>query len=169
MNELLQARASNTPWLSRALDYLHGCYETGHADKTIVVGCTGADGVALAAGLSSPGEHRHLVLLAQYLFAKQGVQHYLLAMPAWAGDQPVLVLEFAAPGGREHWLSRVRRGADGVYAGLSEATPYTVDGPLVADLLARGQSLPGIMRRELDSAYQRLRINAGEFCSGVQG
>jgi hypothetical protein len=59
---------------------------------------------------------------------------------------------------RRLYTAEVRRDAGGRVAGIAAPRLLDEQTALIGDLLASGQSLPGIMRRRLDQAYEALRI-----------
>lgn len=155
---------SPTRFVDAALNFAIASYKGHHTNKTIVVGCGGSGPVGLAAGLSEPDQMKHLALIARYLFVKHSVDSYILIMPAYQDDEEVLAVEVAVDSGRWHCVACIERDIDGRFTGLGESAPCSAMQPLIEDLLAHGHSIPGIMRRELDNAYDALKIDCGDLC-----
>lgn len=146
-----------------ALDY----YRRGNAEKTIVVGLSkDRYRVAFAVGLRNDSQQRQLAIMARYLFAKHHVDTYVLMMPAWLedsdGKQEVVAVELRMREQAYLSICPLRRSANDALLDIESGEIKSALHPLVEDLLARGQSLPGIMRRELDRAYNALRLEFPE-------
>jgi hypothetical protein len=151
-------RAPDGAILEHAVRFAEGFYRERDGE-TVVVGLKGGEpALAFAAGLRTQRHKAHLETLARYLFARDGVDAYLVIMPADLGAREVVALQSGTARERRLYTAEVRRDAGGRVAGIAAPRLLDEQTALLGDLLAPGQSLPGIMRRRLDQAYKALRI-----------
>jgi hypothetical protein len=143
----------------RAVRFAEGFYRD-RPGEAVVVGLRGEEpALAFAAGLRTEPHKAHLATLARYLFARHSVDGYLVILPADLDEREVVAVEYRSPPAHALYAARVRRGGSGQIDGIEPPRPLDGQTALVGDLLARGQALPGIMRRKLDQAYETLRID----------
>ncbi len=170
LNLVLETGPSPRPLLEHALAFVEEYYRKGHEGKTVVIGCDPeGKSTAFAAGLSRIEQQKQLAVMARYLFLKHNVKRYLVVMPAWLGEEgehEVVAIEVRTPAGRWRLTADVLRDAEGRFHALKPGVAEPSDTPLLDHLLIHGQSLPGLMRRELDLAYRALRIaTPPELCA----
>jgi hypothetical protein len=140
------------------LAYGAACYASGADGKTLLVGHAGGVPLfAIAAGLGGAPDRERFAVLARYLLRRDRADGYWLLLPADLGGAEQLVLEQCVDGRRDLLAASVQRDDDDRFAGLGGAAPLNTAPPL-GDLLDGGQSLAGVMRRELDGLAEALAL-----------
>jgi hypothetical protein len=155
----LARRLSLDPLVDEVLTFAEGFFHA-HPGDTLVVGFrAGLSVVAFAAGLPTDGHKAHLRMLARYLFARRGVDAYLVVTQASLHRCDLVTVECAQTGGRRLYAAPLCHTAVNEVGSLGSPQPLAGQEPLLGDLLAPGQPLPGVIRRELDRAYDILRVD----------
>lgn len=139
-----------------ALAYGAGRYAAGADGKTLLTGWRDGRALfALAAGLGDERHRERFAVLARYLLRRDRADGYWLLLPAELEGSEALVAELAGSAGRQVQGAVVQRGPGGGFAGLDAMQPLSAEPPL-GDLLDGGDTLPAIMRRELDRLAEAL-------------
>jgi hypothetical protein len=142
----------------RALAYGLARYQADAAGKTLLVGWRGDSALfAIAAGLGGAADRDNFAVLARYLLRRDGADGYWLLLSADLDAQEHLAAETVAGKRRRLTAAPLQRDAAGSCVALGPAVELGGEAPL-GDLLDGGDSLPGLMRRELDRLARRLAV-----------
>ena len=133
-----------------ALAYGLARYRADAAGKTLLVGWRGDAALfAIAAGLGAESDRDNFAVLARYLLRRDGADGYWLLLSADLAAQEHLVAESVAGQQRRLAAAPLGRDAGGACDDLGAVVDLGGE-VLLGDLLDGGDSLPGVMRRELD-------------------
>ena len=143
-----------------ALAYGLARYQADATGKTLLVGWRGDSALfAIAAGLAAESDRANFAVLARYLLRRDGADGYWLVLAADLDAQEHLVAETAAAQPRPLPVAPLHRDAAGACVELGALVDLGSEAPL-GDLLDGGDSLPGVMRRELDRLARALAVVA---------
>lgn len=139
-----------------ALAYAAARWRDGMDGRTLLAGFKGDTPLfAIAAGLGGEQDRERFGVLGRYLLRRDGADGYWLLLPADIEQREQLVAEVVSVDGPVRRAAAVIRDAEGVFEGLGDAHSLTIAAPL-GDLLDGGQTLAGVMRRELDRLAEAL-------------
>lgn len=139
-----------------ALAYGLARYRGGASGKTLMVGWRGdVPLMAVAAGLSSDQDRDRFAALSRYLLRRDKADGYWLIAAADVGDRPHMVVEQFESGRRQVTAFQLDVVND---AGVPGERRSLAAEALLGELLDRSETLPAIMRRELDRLAARCAI-----------
>jgi hypothetical protein len=142
--------------MSTPLAYGAARYAAGADGKTLLVGLASDSPLfAVAAGLAGEQDRQRFAVLARYLLRRERADGYWLLLPANLEGREQLIAEAVAGSRRDCRAACVQRDKAGCFAGLAQAAVVDLGAPL-GDLLDGGETLAGLMRRELDRLAEAL-------------